>query len=161
MHTKLNYTQTINLFRTISEKHKTIKSFVEIDLEEIKDVVKSAEDLPALVFTSFKEGMFGAKADNNQSSKRCYFAVIKRYSSKSHDSKTKHQLIDDSRLHAIDIITYLRREKLQNRLPGYDPNSVSDGGAVFNKDDGFIGWEFSLKIDTPINLAFNPENWNL
>ncbi|MFK5893715.1 MAG: hypothetical protein QM504_10895 [Pseudomonadota bacterium] len=157
-HTKLNYTQTAKLFNNICVKHKEIVWFVETDLQEIKDVVQSVA--PAMLYTGFKESFSGHRASNNQSSKRIYFAIVQRRVTKSRTVKSKHQIIDECRVLAIDILTWLRREKLQNRLNGYDPDSVGDGEAIILKDDGFIGWEFGLEIKTPINLAFVPAKWN-
>lgn len=158
MHTKLDYTATAALFKTIVEKHKTIKYFVETDLEDIKDVVNTSE--PALLYTGFKEGFSGYKASNNQSNKLIHFAVVQRRSTKSRTVKSKHELIDECRLLAIDVLTWLRREKLQNRLNGFNPDSIDNGEAIILQGDGFIGWEFGLSISTPINLAFVPEKWN-
>jgi len=158
MHTKLNYTETAALFRSIAEKHKEIAWFVEIDFEEIKDIVKSKE--PALLYTGFKESLAGHRADNNQSSKRCYIGIIEKYSSKSSTVKSEHDIIDECRNLCIDVITWLRREKRENRLNGFDPDSVSDGESIIMKDDAFYGWEFSLMINTPINLAFDAAKWN-
>lgn len=158
MHTKLNYTETVAMFNNIVVKHKQLKYFVEVDLQEIKDIVKTTA--PALLFTGFKEGFSGYKSNNNQSGKMIHFAVVQRRVTKGKTVKTKHDLIDECRLLAIDVITWLRREKLQNRLNGFDPDSVSDGEAIILVDDGFVGWEFGLRINTPINLAFMPEKWN-
>lgn len=158
MHTKLDYTATADLFRTIVSKHKTLKYFVETDLEEISDIVKSNE--AALLYTGFKEGFSGYKLSNNQSNKLIHFAVVLRRVTKSKNVQTKHEIIDTCRLLAIDVITWLRREKLQNRLNGFQPDSVDDGEAIILQDDGYIGWEFGLQIQTPINLAFVPEKWN-
>jgi hypothetical protein len=158
MHTKLNYTQTAELFSTITTKHKELKYFVETDLQEIKDIVKSAE--PAMLYTGFKEGLSGSRSDNNQGGKRIHFAIVQRQITKSRSVKTKHQIIDECRELAIDVITWLRNEKRNNRLNGFDPDSVDDGEAIILTDDGFIGWEFGLMIKTPVNLAFKPEKWN-
>ncbi|NQU34114.1 MAG: hypothetical protein HQ521_12845 [Bacteroidetes bacterium] len=157
-HTKLNYTQTAALFETVATKHKVIKHFVETDLQEIKDIVKTAA--PAMLYTGYKEGISGYKSDNNQSGKRIHFAIVQRQSTKSRTVKSKHQLIDECRELAIDVLSWLRREKRQGRLNGYEPDSVDDGEAIILTDDGFIGWEFGLLIKTPINLAFVPEKWN-
>ena len=158
MHTKLNYTETAALFSNIVKKHKEIIYFVEVDLQNIKDIVKTAA--PAMLFTGFKEGFSGSRASNNQSSKRINFAIVQRQITKSRTVKSKHQIIDECRLMAIDVITWLRREKLQNRLNGFDPDSVSDGEAIIITDDGFIGWEIGLSISTPVNLSFVAEKWN-
>jgi len=158
MHTKLNYTETAALFSNIVKKHKEIIYFVEVDLQNIKDIVKTAS--AAMLFTGFKEGFSGSRASNNQSSKRINFAIVQRQITKSRTVKSKHQLIDECRLMAIDVITWLRREKLQNRLNGFDPDSVSDGEAIIITDDGFIGWEIGLSISTPVNLSFVAEKWN-
>ena len=159
MHTKLNYTETAALFKDIATKHKQIQYFVEVDLQEIKEVVKTAA--PAMLYTGFRENLFGYRGANNQSGKRIHFAIVQRQSTKSRTVKSKHQLIDECREMAIDIITYLRREKMQNRLNGFDPNSVDEGEAIIIKDDGFVGWEMALTINTPVNLAFVPAKWNL
>jgi len=159
MHTKLNYAETADLFSTIAQNHKTIKYFVETDLQNIKDVVKTAA--PALLYSGFRENMYGYRSANNQSGKRIHFAVVQRQSTKSRTVKSKHQLIDECREMAIDVITWLRREKLQNRLNGFDPNSVDDGEAIILKDDGFIGWEVGILINTPVNLAFDATKWNI
>lgn len=158
MHTKLNYTEAAALFSNIVDKHKVIKYFVETDLQEIKEVVESAE--PVMLYIGFKEWMGGAKVSNNQSGKRIHFAIVQRQITKSSTVKSKHVLIDECRAMAIDVITWLRREKHQNRLNGFDPDSVSDGEAIILQDDGFIGWELGLEIKTPINLAFNAAKWN-
>ncbi len=157
-HTKLNYTETAALFSAIATKHKEIKYFVETDFEEIKDKVKSQD--PALLYTGFKEGLSGAKGENNQSGKRIHFGVVQRRITKARTVKSKHKLIDECRLLAIDVLTYLRREQRMNRLNGFSTDSVDDGEAIILTDDGFIGWEFGLEIKTPINLAFVPEKWN-
>jgi len=157
-HTKLNYTETAALFSLIATKHKEIETFVETDLEEIKDKVKIAK--PALLYTGFKERLVGARSDNNQSGKNIHFAVVQHRSTKSRTVKSKHQIIDECRILALDVISYLRRESRENRLNGFNSDTVSDGEAIILTDDGFIGWEFGLEIKTPVNLAFVPEKWN-
>ncbi len=159
MHTKLNYAETVALFSEIATKHVDIQYFVEVDLQEIKDVVKTAA--PVLLFAGFRESIFGYRKANNQTGKRIHFAVVERQITKSRTVRSKHQLIDECRLMCIDVITWLRREKLQNRLNGFDPDSVEEGEAIILKDDGFVGWEMGLTINTPINLAFVPAKWNL
>lgn len=158
MHTKLNYTETVALFKNIADKHKEIKYFVEVDFEDIKNVVTTKE--PAMLYTGFKESLKGYKTDNNQSAKRCYFAIVMYRGTKSRTIKTQHEIIDSCRLLAIDVITWLRKEKRMNRLNGFEPDSVDDGQEIIMKDDGFFGWEFSLIISTPVNLAFVPAKWN-
>jgi len=159
-HTKLDYTATVAIFRTIAEKHKQVNSFIEIDLQEIKSVVKSSSDLPAMLYSSFREGLSDAARDNSQSRKRCFFAIIDAPgSTKSKNPRTPHEVIDDCRDLALDVISYLRREKRENRLPGFVVDSVSDGDMIFMKDDNYFGWEFSLEINTPVDLSFKPEKW--
>ncbi len=159
MHTKLNYTQAAALFESIATKHKEINSFVETELEDPKEVIKSGANLPAMLFAGFSEKMSAVK-DNNQSGKRFYFWIVDSYSSKRRNPKSKHELIDACRLLAIDVISYLRNEKRNNRLNGFDPESISDGKEITDMGDGFYGWGFSLVISTPIDLSFKPEKWN-
>jgi hypothetical protein len=160
-HTKLNYEQTAALFRGIATQHKQINAFVEVDLQEIKEVVKSTADLPALLYSSFREGLADKSADNVQSRKRIFFAVIDRSSTKLKNARTPHQMIDDCRDLALDVISYLRKEKRENRLTGFLLDSVSDGDVVFMRDDDFFGWEFSLEISTPMDISFKPEKWEI
>lgn len=158
MHQHLNYTETAHLFKDIVDKHKEIEYFVETDFHNIKDIVKSVA--PAMIYIGFKERLFGYRHSNNQSDKRIHFAIVQRQITKSRNVKTKHQIIDECRLLAIDVITWLRREKLQNRLNGFEPDSIEDGEPIILLDDGFVGWAYSVAINTPINLSFNPDKWN-
>lgn len=158
-HIKLNYESSAQLFKTIAERHKGINSFVEVDLVEIKEVVRSSQQLPALVYSSFREGFAGEQADNNQSQKRIFFGIIDSYNPKVKNPRSIHQIIDDCRDLAVDVITYLRMLSRTNKLIGFSTNTVSDGDAIFEKDDGFFGWEFSIGINTPINLKFDPAKW--
>ena len=158
MQTKLNYTEAVALFRNIAEKHKEIAHFVEIDFQEIKEVVKTSE--PAMLFTGFRESISGYQIDNNQVGKRFFFAIVKYYASKGSTPQSPHEIIDECRLIALDVVSWLRNEKMNYRLSGYDPDSVRDGESVIMRDDGFYGWELSLEISTPVNLAFDPEKWN-
>lgn len=158
MHTKLNYTQAAALFRLIAEKHKLITYFVDMDKEEIKEVVKTKA--PALLYTGFKESFGGTRGDNHQAGQRYYIGVVEKYSAKARTVKSIHEIVDDCRLMCIDIVSYLRKEKRENRLTGFDPDSVADGEAIVMKDDDFYGWELSFLITTPVNLAYKPENWN-
>lgn len=158
---KLNYEQTATLFRFISERHKEINAFVEVDLQEIKEVVKSQAQLPALLYSSFSESLSGSRADNNQSRKRIFFGVIDGSSTKSKNHRTPHVIIDSCRLLALDVVSYLRNEARNNRLPGFDTDSLGDGDMIFMKDDNYFGWEYSLEISTPINLSFNADKWEI
>jgi len=155
----LNYESSMQLFKSIAGKHKSINSFVEVDLQEITEVIKSDTQLPALIYSSFREGFTGSKNDNNQSQKRIFFAVIDQYSPKSKNAKSIHQIIDNCRDLTIDIISYLRNLSRKNQLIGFTTDSVNDGDMVYNKDDSFYGWEFSIGINTPINLSFKPDKW--
>lgn len=158
MHTKLNYTETAALFSNIAAKHKEITYFVEVDIQDIKSVVVTKDY--AMLYTGFKESLSGSKSDNNQSSKRCFFAIVQYRGTKSPVVTSPHDIIDACRLIALDVITWLRNEKRNNRLNGFDQDSVDDGQEIIMKDDGFYGWEFSLIITTPVNLAFNADKWN-
>jgi hypothetical protein len=160
-HIKLNYEQSASLFKLIADKHLSINSFVEVDLQDIKEVISSMDDLPALLYSSFRESLSDNNSDNIQSSKRMFFAVINRSSSKLKNPQTPHQMIDGCRDIALDIVSYLRKEKRENKLTGFQLNSVSDGDMVFLKDDGFFGWEFSLEIKTPLDLSYKSENWKV
>ena len=160
MFTKLNYSGVIALFRKIAEKNKNITYFVNTDLQEIKSIVKSND--PALLFTGPKEKLkSGIQHSNNQSGKQCFFAIVQHYTTKTATVASQESLIDECHDMAIDIVTYLWNEKLNGRLPGFHIDSVNDGEAIVDKDDGFCGWEFSCMIDTPINLAFDASKWNI
>jgi hypothetical protein len=159
-HTKLDYSSTVALFKEIATKHKQINSFVEVDLQEIKDVVKSPAQLPAMLYSSFREGLSGAKADSNMSRKRCFIAVIDAPgSTKSKNPRGPHAVIDDCRDLALDVVRYLRKESREGRLVGFSSDSTSDGDAIIMRDDNFFGWELSLEINTPIDLSYKPEKW--
>ncbi len=155
----LNYETTAQLFSAIAEKHKFINEFVEVDLDEITKVIKSEQQLPAMLYGSFRESFKGEKADNNQSQKRIFFAIVDQHTPKARTVRSKHQIIDDCRDIAIDVISYLRKLSRAGRLIGFSTDSVSDGDMVDDKDDGFFGWEFSIGIDTPIDLSFKPDKW--
>lgn len=158
---KLNYEQTSALFKLIAQQHKEIKGFVEVDLQEIKEVVKSSAQLPALLYSSFTESFSGSRSDNNQSRKRIYFGVIDSSGTKSKIVRSPHHLIDSCRMLALDVISYLRNESRNNRLPGFDTDSVSEGDMIFLRDDNFYGWEYSIEIATPIQLGFNADKWEI
>ncbi|KAF0191637.1 MAG: hypothetical protein FD166_3758 [Bacteroidetes bacterium] len=158
---KLNYEQTAALFRLIAAQHKEINSFVEVDLQQIKEVVKSSAQLPALLYSSFSESFSGSRADNNQSRKRIFFGVIDSSSTKSKTNRSPHSIIDACRLLALDVASYLRNEARNNRLPGFDSDSLADGDMIYMKDDNFFGWEFSVEISTPVNLSFNADKWEV
>lgn len=159
-HTRFTYTTYLDYMHGIAEKHKQIKGFVETDLDDLGEVLRSGQDLPAMLVPSFKE-VLSDERDNTQSHKECLFGIVNRYSSKARNSKTPRQIIDECRQTALDVLSFLRNEKRNNRLPGLDLSNIGQGEAILNEGDGYYGWQFAPQISTPENLKFNPEKWNL
>jgi len=160
-HQRFTYDTYYSYFQDIATKHKEIKGFVKQDVQDAVQYLQQAEKRPAMIISSFKENLSSHQADNDLSLKQISFGIVDHYSSKAKNPRTKQQIIGDCRVLAIDVITYLRREKRANRLPGFRIDVISEGMAIVNEMDEFYGWEYQISIYSTEDLSFDESKWNL
>lgn len=159
-HTRFTYQSLVEYLEDIATKSKLINSFAERDHEEILTEMDSTEELPVMVIDPPTAQKIDLRSSNVQDAWRIVFEILDYKSTKSATVAETKQVISTCKAIADQVLSYLRRESQENRLPGFDETSI-EGAPIIYESDGYMGWETKIEILVPINLSFNADNWDL
>jgi len=158
-HERFTYKQLCDYLASIAGKSKLINSFAERDHEEILEDIDQASELPAMVIDPPTCAKTDLHSSNPQDAWEIVFEILEYHSTKASTVSGKKQLISTCKYISDQVLSYLRRESQQNRLPGFDTADVS-GAPIMYESDGYVGWECKIIISVPIDLSYKSDNWN-
>lgn len=159
-HDRFTYSELYDYLEAIATKHKTIRSFIERDHDDILKDLANGSNLPAMVVDPPAAVKSDLRSSNTQDEWNIVFEILKSHSTKSSAPTEAKTIISECKQLADDVISYLRNESRSNRLPGFDTANV-EGNPIMYTSDAFYGWECRIRIFVPIDLSFKPDKWNL
>jgi hypothetical protein len=159
-HERFTYQGLLDYFEDIASKNKMIQSFNRRDHEEILNKIGKSVNLPAMVMDPPAAGKVDMDASNVQDAWDIVFEILKERSTKSASPHNVENLVSSCKEIADQVVSYLRNESRNNRLPGFDTASV-EGSPIMYENDGFYGWETRLRILVPVDVSFDDSQWDL
>jgi hypothetical protein len=162
----------VSYFETLARQHKLIKHsdterhFFVMDINEVLGAMAdSSIKYPAVILNALSARMAGSSLDNVNEQINGGFLVIDHckhiddYQSMVEAMSRSHQIGLDflQRIH-YDI---MKCEPLAMKaLPDWNIFHVSSKmwGPVFDND---YGWHFEFPVMRPVEIDFNPDNWNI
>lgn len=152
-----NLTDFIAYFKTISEQHKEIKSFVHGPSQRIVSQTRSDLEYPCLWLETPSTIITENGADNVQGNRVGAFVVLKNAQV---DSTEQEDLIwAETESIALDIISKIKRDqKLHSFRLSFKNIPLEPISTLFIDND--YGWRIEFRLENNIELCYNPAKWN-
>ncbi len=166
--TNFNITEYVNYFQQAAVNNKLLlhvvgdkanKHFFNLDIEEVLGGQRFEFKNYALVLEDVDGGFADALSDNIREVPNCAFSIIKQFDVKMGSHTDKVTLLSDSLVIGKQIVTKLRKDRMNRVLSHLDMNSFRYHkiGPVMGSA---YGYRFTFNFDQPAFLKFEPSQWN-
>lgn len=142
-------------FDRVAREHPEIKSFYEIDEEEIVSGLRSKVSYPVLLVECPDFSVFD-NSGNTDALIPSGLAILSPC--KPGDYAKRRELLASNEIIVLDIISRLREDNKNGVF------YINSNDFVWRKisgwsNDSLCGWRLEFKLQDWINLEYNPEQW--
>jgi len=151
------FEQYSSYFENIANRHKKIKSFYEIDEDEIISGLRSKVQYPCL-FLEFPEPTAFDNSTNTDVKQPSGLAVLSPC--KPGDFKKRREILVENEKIILDIVSQMRKDRIEGNNLWFDLNQTrwSKVGPMFT--DNLYGWRLDFNIQRWLDIEYYESDWN-